>query len=382
MPVASTAAPAIVRVGALLPLTGDLAKGGAESLAGMKLAAEEINAAGGIRSLGGLELRIVEADTKGDEDSAQSEYDRLVSENGVCAVVGAYQSSAALAAGQAAEVSKVPFIVSSGAADEITEKGRRYTFRLCPKAEWYARDQVAFLTDGGLGSGPVTKVALLHEDGPFGTETSADQRKYLEAAGVEVVDDLSYPADQADFSGEILKIKSDGAQAVLTATYLDDAVLIESAARKLHLAAPIVDAGGGTADPEFAARMEAGQTGASAILLFTEVEYCPGTSAAALESKYGQSQGGALSAASLYAYQAVRLLANALERAGTVDGERLRAALATTAMGPQDHMVLPQPLLTFDADGQNRGARLFIARFEGSRCVPVWPKEYAQTLAQ
>jgi branched-chain amino acid transport system substrate-binding protein len=371
--------PSVIRVGALLPLTGDLAKGGAECLAGMRLAVEEVNAGGGIHSLGGLELRIAQADTKGDADTAQNEYKRLVSEDRVCAVVGAYQSSAALSVGQVAEAAKVPFIVSTGAADEITENGWRYTFRLCPKAEWYARDQVAFLADGGLGTGPVTKVALLHEDGPFGSDTGADQRKYLEAAGIEVVDDISYPADQADFSADVLQIKASEAQAILTATYLDDAVLIVNAARKLHMTIPIVDAGGGTADPEFPGRVMTGQGGTVQAPIFTEREYCPGTSAVAVESEYKRSGGGVLSAASLYAYQAVRLLANALERVGTTEGERLRAALITTAMGPQDHMVLPQPLLTFAADGQNRSARLFIAQIDGLRCVPVWPKEYAQT---
>ncbi len=78
----------------------------------------------------------------------------------------------------------------------------------------------------------------------------------------------------------------------------------------------------------------------------------------------------------LYGYQAVWVLANALERAGSVQGPRLRTALATTALSG-DHLVLPQDLLTFDGSGQNRGAQLMVAQVQDGRLVAVWPREYA-----
>jgi branched-chain amino acid transport system substrate-binding protein len=299
---------------------------------------------------------------------------RLATEEEAVAVVGAYQSAVALPAGEAAEELQTPFVVSTGAANEITERDFKYTFRLCPKAAWYARDQVRFLSERALsGTEPITKVALLHEDGEFGSETAADQREYLEEAGIEVVQEIKYPADQADFSEEVLQIKSGEAQAVLTATYLNDAVLIADSAEKLRLGIPILDAGGGTTDADFLNR--AGNTSES---IFTELEYCAGSSAAQLEKQYTGAHGGKLSAAALYSYQAVWLIANALERAASTEPERLRMALATTAMVPEDHMVLPQGVLSFDEDGQNRGSRLFVAQIQDLKYVPVWPTEYAQ----
>ncbi len=369
----SAVAPQVIRIGALFPLTGDLAKQGEECLEGMRLAVDEVNGAGGIHSLGGARVELAQGDSQGDSDKADAEFARLVTEDQVVAVVGAYQSSVALPAGKRAEDLKTPFVVSSGAADEITERGLAYTFRLCPKASWYARDQVRFIAAGGIPTtSPITKVALLHEDGEFGSETASEQRKYLDEAGIEVVDEIAYPVNQPDFSEQVLRIKSGDAQAVLAATYLNDAVLIADSAHKLRLAPPILDAGGGTADAEFL-----GRTGETSSSIITEFEYVPGSSAAQVEKAFADAHAGTVTAAALYSYQAVWLVANALERVASTEHERLRAALATTAMTPEDHMVLPQTTLSFDAEGQNRAARLFVAQIQNSKYVPVWPTEYA-----
>lgn len=362
----------MIRVGALFPLSGDLAAQGEDSMKSLRLAVEEVNAAGGIHALGGALLVLVEADSQGDPEIGAGEVQRLVREESVCAVVGALQSTVALPATEAAERLQVPFIVSSAAADAITERGLKYTFRLSPKADWYVRDQVLFLADpASLDGLVVTKVALLHEDGAFGQATAAGQRKYLEGAGIEVVADVSYPAEQADLHNELLQIKAGDAQAVLTATYLSDAILIAEGAQLSRLGLPVLDAAGGVSNPAFIAR-----AGATAQGMLTELEYSPGASATKLEEAMAAASGQPLSAAALHAYQAVWLLADALERGGSADPQRLRLALATTAMSAGNHMVLPQSVLTFDGAGQNRGAHLFIAQIQEAKLVPLWPEEY------
>lgn len=363
--------PSVIRIGALLPLTGELAAKGEDCLAAMRLAVDVVNAAGGIHALGGALLEIEPADTRGDPDEAETAVTFLGREIGVCALVGGFQSAVVMPASETAEELETPFIVSSGAADEITEKGLRYTFRLCPKAEWYARDQVSFLSsDAFPGDERPVGVALLHEDGVFGSATADDQRKYLADAGIEVVDEIAYDADQADLSSEIIRIKTGGAQAVLTATYVADAVLIADTAERLYLAVPLVDAGAGTADPGFSDQVKTGYQN-----LFSEFEYCPGGSAyaASLEQAFLDSQGTHLSASALYAYQSVLVVADSLERAGSQDPQRLRDFIATTAMEPSERMVLPQTRLSFDGMGQNRRAGLFIAAIVDGGCIPVWP---------
>lgn len=337
------------------------------------MAAREVNAAGGIHSMNGARLTLAVADTQGRPEVGETELERLVAQENVCAVVGGSQSTVVLPVTEAAERLKVPFVVSTAAADSITERGLKFTFRLCPKAEWYARDQVQFVSDlGVLGGGSITKVALLHEDGIFGRETAASQRDYLARAGIEVVDEVSYSAESADLHTELLRLKLGDAQAVLTATYLDDALLIAKSAAVLRLGLPIVDAGGGTADPEFITR-----SGGEGEGIFTELEYRSGGYAEQVERNFTAAYSSPLTSSALYSYQAVWLMANALERAGSTEPDRLRLALGTTAMVPEDHMVLAQPILTFDGSGQNRKAQLIVVQVQDSRLVPVWPAEYA-----
>ena len=361
----------VIKIGALFPLSGDLAAEGQSALKGMRLAVAEVNQAGGIRALDGALLTVADADSKGDAGGARAEVDRLVTTEGVVAIVGAGQSTVALEATDAAEQARIPFVVSSGAADEITGRDLAYTFRLCPKADWYARDQVGFLEAlNGLGGLEISRVALLHEDGDFGRQTAESQKTYLAAAGIQVAADVEYSAGQADVQSQILAIKQSGAQAVLTATLLGDAVVIAHYATVLHLDVPIVDAAGGVLAPGFIAN-----AGDSAETMMSVAAYAAG-SAPGLEAKL-VGTGTFADADMLYGYQAVWVLADALERAGSTDGLRLRTALATTALSGE-HLVLPQDLLTFDGTGQNRGARLLVVQVQKGRMVTVWPEKYAQ----
>lgn len=368
--VTTTTLPKTIRIGALFPLSGDLASDGQGCVNGMRLAASQINASGGIKSLGGAKIEIIQADTGGDSGNVKSLMSWLSGTEKVSAVIGAYQSSVAMRAAQEAESRKVPFVVSVGAADEITERNLKFTFRICPKAEWYARDQVQYLVDLGkyAGQAAVTGVALLHENGTFGKQIASEQRKYLAAAGIRVVDEIAYTANHADFDDELQRIKADNVQAVLTATYLDDAVLIASSAARLQLGILVVDAGSGTTDRAFLS-----EAGRSAEGMVTELTYSATSGMPRLEADYQAAYGTAFTGEALYSYQAVWVLANALQRSASIDSAALRAALATTSMSSADHMVLPQGLLTFDIGGQNRAASLLMVRIENSRYLPAWP---------
>ena len=316
--------PAVVKIGALFPLTGDLAAEGESALKGMRIAVEEVNLAGGIASLGGAPLTLLQADSQGDPKIGEAEVRRLAGIERVVAIVGAGQSTVALRATEAAEELESPFLISSGAADEVTERGLAYTFRLCPKADWYARDQVAFLEALQKPAG-VTKVALLHEDGEYGKQAAESQRAYLAAAGIEVVADIEYSAETADIHNQILAVKRSGAQALLTATFLADAALIARDASVLRLNIPIVDAAGGVLDPGFIA--DAGDASES---MASVAEYAPGTtSSQALEQRLAE-QGTVLDAEILYGYQAVWVLA---KRSGA-DG---LGGWTSAAEGPRDH---------------------------------------------
>ncbi|MFZ5818776.1 MAG: ABC transporter substrate-binding protein [Chloroflexota bacterium] len=376
---AETEAPAaeenVIKIGGLYPTTGDLAKLGQENVNGLQLAVDQINAAGGIQSMGGAKIEIVWGDTQGKPEVGISEVTRLVEQENVVAIIGAYQSGVTTPATQEAERLSTPFLVSMAVSDKITERGFKYTFRICPKASWYAKDQVTFLKDlKDLAGLEVKKVALLHEDTDFGESTAAGQKQYLEEAGMEMVLEVKYSASAADLTTEVSKVKAANPDAVLTVTYLNDSVLIARAREALGMMdIPFVDAAGGTVDPEFIK-----QLGATAEGWFTEIEFTKYAAGAnVLNDAYKAQYGDDITGNGAYAYQAGWVIADALERAAAADRDAVRDALVATDMPSGPNMVLPTDKIYFDENGQNPNAPLFIVQVQNGELIPVWPGAYA-----
>jgi branched-chain amino acid transport system substrate-binding protein len=374
---APTAAPAAaVKVGAVYPLTGDLASTGESMRNAFQMGVDEVNAAGGIKSLGGAPIELVFGDSQGKPEVGASEVERLIQQEGVVMVVGCYQSSVTKPASQAAERLSTPFLVDMAIADVITERDFKYVFRIAPKNDWYTRDQVAFIQDlEKLAGYKVEKVAILHEDTDFGTGAADGQKKYLEQAGIEMVVEVAYPASAADLTTEVAKVQAADPDLVLTTTYLNDAILIAQARQALGMTdIPFLDTAGGTIESDYIKRLGDAANGTLTVLEFSK--YAPG-SPAEVNARYLEKYGIDLSGNSSHSYVAGWVIADVLERAGSVDKDAIRDALAATKLEHGPHMILPAASLEFGEDGQNKNARLYIVQIQDGELIPVWPAEFA-----
>lgn len=367
--------PAKIRVGALFPLSGDLRDKGVDSANGVRLAAEEINATGGIAAMGGAKLEIVFADTQGKPEIGAKETERLIKEEGVVAVIGTYQSSVTKPASQVAERLETPFIVSISIADIITERGFSYTFRIQPKARFYARDQIQFIKDlEKLAGYPVRRVALLHENTDFGTSTALAQKSALREHGLEVVADIAYRAEGAtDLHKEVTQVLAAKPDAILTVTYLLDSILIRRALIKSGAGVPMVDTAGGTVSPEYIQIL--GPLAEGTLTMAEYSKFAPGSKA--LNERFRALFEVDITGDSAHAYQAVLALKDALERSGSLDKDGLRKALSTTDIRQGPQLVLPAERLRFDKSGQNEFAALYVVQIQDGELVPVWPEQYA-----
>lgn len=373
----------VIKVGSLFPTSGDLAKLGQECVNGLKLALDEINAAGGIKSMNGAQLQLVEADSQGKPDVGIQEVERLA-QDGVVVIVGTYQSSVGIPATQAAERLQVPILIAQGVADEITEKGYKYTFRLAPKASWYAKGQVEFaLALNSLNPDyPVVKTAaLLHEDTDFGQSTAAGDKKYAAELGLDIVGEVSYPAAAADLTTQVKKVLAWNPDVVLMTTYLNDSILISQAREKMKAEQIFMDSAGGTIDPEFINRL-----GESAEGICTMVEFSKfgGDVAKAVNDKYAAAYGVDMSGNSGYAYQCGYVLAKALEDAGSADRVAFRDAMAAVTLDSAagDMVMVPTPVIKFGADGQVENMPLYGCQIQEGVLTPLFPAEFAMEGAQ
>lgn len=368
------AAPKEIAVGSLHPLSGFLAFDGQELQNGLMLAVKEINEAGGIKSMGGATLKVLTADTEGKPDLAVREVDRLTRE-GAVAVIGAYQSAVTLVATQVAEKNQIPFVVSVAVADEITSRGFKYTFRVQPNAEQMARQTVMNLAAIVKQSGAKAEtIAYLHDDTSFGSSLSAHVVKFAPEYGFKVIAQVPYSPKSPDVSTEVGKIKAAGADLVMDTGYFGDGVRVYKSMKDLRLSAKaIVGCGNGAfSHPKFVKELGAltenvmdGNYQANPLSPLTQKAFA--NYKAAYDTDMGTS--------TVFAYQAVYVLADALQRAGTDDRKAVRDALAASNI--TDH-ILPQGPIVFDENGQNKNAAAPMMQIQGGEIKVVWPSEYAQ----
>jgi branched-chain amino acid transport system substrate-binding protein len=123
-----------IKVGVLLPLTGSMAKFGEIEKRSFEMALEEINAKGGVR---GSKIQLVFEDDTGKPDVGRSALEKLISRDKVPVVTGGYSSAVTAATAPVAQQFKVPYVICTGSADDVTEKGYNYVFRINPPASEY-----------------------------------------------------------------------------------------------------------------------------------------------------------------------------------------------------------------------------------------------------
>jgi branched-chain amino acid transport system substrate-binding protein len=364
-----------VKVGVLLPLSGPVAPIGQNNRRGHALAIDEVNAAGGIKSLGGAKLVIVDGDTQGNPKVGIQEAEKLVTQ-GVAAILGAYQSNVTFPSTQVAEKAAVPYIDPVAIADSITEgRNFKYTFKVAPKASWYARDQLKFIKWVGEKSGkPIKRVVLMYEDTLFGQSTSKGQEASAKELGMEVVEKIAYPAESPDMTPTISRIKQIAPDALVLVSYIADAVLITKTMKELGVNVPIMGTSAGHIDPAYITNL-----GPLAENSFTVGEWNPDLKkkgAADIAARFQAKFGVPMNGHAAETYMSTMVLVDALERAGSADRAKLREALTKTNICG-DRNILPYNCIRFEASGQSPEGQLVMLQVQNGKFVSVWPPEVA-----
>jgi branched-chain amino acid transport system substrate-binding protein len=215
-----------VKIGVLHPVTGPLAYEGEQCRRGALLAIEEINAAGGIKSMGGAKIDAILADAQSKPEVGAAEIDRLA-EAGVVAVQGPYASGIALATTQAAAKHNLPHLVDVGVVDAIVARGLPTTFRFAPgfgKVTSFALDALQKIN--AAAGNPAKTVVIVHEDGAFGSGMAKLLNERLPGLGLQVLQTLSHPTPQRDFTNIALQIRQANPDLIIPSNYKNDFILM------------------------------------------------------------------------------------------------------------------------------------------------------------
>jgi branched-chain amino acid transport system substrate-binding protein len=360
-----------IKIGLLHPVTGAVSYSGGQSRTGALMAVDDINAAGGIKALGGAKLEAMLADAQSKADVGAAEVEKL-NEAGVAAIVGGYASFICLATTQAAAKHDLPYIVDVGVADQIVQRGLTNTFRFAPGFGTITKRAVAGLDAINTAAGKPAKTAMIvHEDSLFGTGTANLLSKELPGIGLEVIEVMKHPTPTRDFNNIVLRIQAQKPDIVIPANYYDEYVLLARTMQqqKVSLKGVYSVLGGAASQYKFVKEFPE----AAAFIMDCNHWYNPKMPAALDLKKKTEAKGLFYTYEVFLNYEAVMLLADALERAAAADRAKLTQALAGSTWS--GHFMPYGP--TKFVDGQNQGAQPVNLQVQDSDIKVILPAEFA-----
>jgi branched-chain amino acid transport system substrate-binding protein len=332
-------------VGEYSSLTGGTATFGQSTHNAILLAYDEVNAAGGVL---GRKLKVLTEDDQSKPEEAATAATKLISQNGVVALLGEVASSRSLAAAPIAQSNKVPMISPSSTNPKVTQVGD-YIFRVCFLDSFQGAVMAKFVTN----TLKLKKVAVLYD---VRNDYSVGLRGFFSEAfkgmGGQVVGEQSYSEGDSDFRAQLTQLKSLKPEAIYVPGYYTEAGTIARQARELGLTVPLLGGDGWDSPKLFEIGGEAIK--GSYISNHYSVDD-PNPVIQKFLKDYKARHGATPDALAALAYDAAKILADAIKRAGTTEGPKLRDAIAATkdfagvtgtiTIGPDRNAIKPAFLL-------------------------------------
>jgi branched-chain amino acid transport system substrate-binding protein len=376
-----------VKVGAIYPLSGNAASAGNYSKAAIELAVEIVNndhpelkdlplaAGSGLPALGGAKIEVIFADNQGTPAAGQNQALRLITEEKVIALIGAYQSGITVTTSAMAERHGVPFITPESVAANLTERGFKWFFRATPVAGDFARSYSDFLKEQKAAGQKVASIAIVNENTEYGNSVASVIRDVFAKDGLNVTQVIPYSANTTDVQPQVLQLKEKNPDVVIFVSYTSDAILYAKSMKDLNWKPAIMIAdNAGFNDPSFVST-----SGALVEGLVNRSSFAPGkpgTLSALVNDLYKKKTNVDLDDPSARAMQGMLILADAINRAGSTEAAKIQAALRATDL-KANQVVTGYNGVKFDEKGQNVLASSLITQMQGGKYVPVWPKDKA-----
>ena len=355
-----------VKVGIVLPLTGDYAKFGEIEKKSFELALDEINASGGIN---GKQLELVMEDDTGRPDVGRSAVEKLIAKDKVVMIGGGYSNSVTYAVAGVCQQNKMPFLVNTGSADKITTSDWDYIFRLNPPVSHYADALTTLLAEKIK---PKT-VAIVHENSFFGTKGAKSFSKFCEKAGYKVVLTQGYEHGGIDFKPVLIRIKQLNPDIVYMVSYIMDASLLMKQARELKLTPKMFIGGaGGFTLPEFAQNAGVASEKVISATLWHQVLPFPGAMDyyKKFEARYNKP--------TMYygaeAYSACYVIADVLKRTKSFTNTDIKQAISETNMMT---VFGPVKFINWDNMKNQNKASAYVVQWINRKLEVVWPTDHA-----
>jgi branched-chain amino acid transport system substrate-binding protein len=378
-----------IKIGGIFPLSGNAASTGVHTKAALEVAMDIINNAhpelgnfplaknAGLAGLGGAKVEVVFADNQGSPATGQNQALRLITEEKVVALTGAYQSGITLTASAISEKYGIPFLNGESVAANLTERGFKWFFRTTPVASDFAKIYYDFLKDMKAAGAKTDTVALVHDNTEYGTSVATVITSVFKENGQNAPIDVAYAPNATDVQAQVLQLKEKKPDVVIMISYTSDAILFAKTMQSLdYKPAMLIADDAGYSDPSFIKAVGKISQGA-----FNRSSWSvgpTGSPTALIADMYKKKSGDEMDDTAARQMQGFFVLCDAIDRAGSTDPAKIQAALKATDLKP-DQLIMGYKGVKFDDKGQNiLAAGVMIQLQDGENYTTVWPKANAQ----
>ena len=379
-----------IKIGVIYPLTGAAASSGVEMKNALELAADVINngaksvpnlpfsAGGGLPNLKGAKIKLVFADHQGNPQVGASETERLITQEKVVAIVGAYFSNVTATASQVAERYKIPFVNPESSSASLTQRNFKWFFRTTAHDDLFVHNFFEFFAEMEAKKGvKIKQLASFNENTLWGNETTKLETKLAQEKGYNLVKSVSYPAKSTQLTSEVQLLKSTSPQVVMQSSYLGDAIMAMKTYKELGFSPDMILANNaGFTDTEFIRTL-----GKDAEYVITRDVWSLDLAKKnplikQVNDLYFARNKTNFTGNSSRTFTGLMTLADAINRAGSTEPEAIRKALTETNI-PANKLIMPWKGIKFDDKGQNiYGSGILVQIIDG-KYHTVWPFDLA-----
>ena len=375
-----------IKIGVIYPLTGPGASVGSELRSALELAADLINNGSpgvndlpfsggkGLPNLKGSKIKLIFADHQANPQTGATEAERLITQEKVVALVGAYNSAVTATASQVAERAGIPFLNPESSSASLTARNFKWFFRTTPHDDLFVHNAFDFLKEleakKGIKAGAI---ASLNENGLWGTETTKLQAKLAAEFKQNLVKQVVYPAKTTQLTSEVQTLKAANPNLVLQSSYTADAILSMKTYKELGFSPDMILANNaGFTDTDFIKTL-----GKDAEYVITREVWALDLATRnplikqindLFNSRYKINFTGNSSRT----FTGLMVIADAINRAGSTEPEAIRKALVATDI-PGSKLIMPWKGVKFDATGQNTLGQGILVQIVDGKYNTVWP---------
>lgn len=373
-----------IKIGVLYPLSGALATIGRDLQRAAELTADIINNKspevdlpmakwGGIPNLGGAKIKLIFVDHRGEPDRGADLAKRLILDDKVVGLMGAYNSAVTKTVSAVAERYGVPMINDSSTSPDLTERGFKWFWRTTPHDNFFNKDLFELLkglTEGkvkgvkAIPKGQIQNLAYACENTEWGSGVAKSLEGFAKEYGFNIVKSVLYNANSPDLTSEAKALLSVNPDAMLFASYLSDSLLMIRTLKSMKAKTKILwgqNAGFEMAD--FAKTLGPDINGVLTRTVFidkiTRVKKVAGQINALYKKKYGDD----LTGATARSVVGVQTWAYVLNRAASTDPKAIQKACNELHI-PAEELVMPWAGIKFDSKGQNILGRGLIGQYQ------------------